>query len=82
MMKCQRLAAGPNTCAQLFLGMFMWLCAFRFLNLFESYPLPLPIVSPGVFPSFVFVDKVGLHGLQSDLIVVLESDSYSIAGNA
>lgn len=36
----------------------------------------------GVFFSFVVVDKVGLNGLQSTLIVALESVSYSIAGNA
>lgn len=74
-MKCQRLAAVSNTCAPLFLGMFMWLRMFRvfFLNLFESRPLP----RSAVFSSFVSVDKVGLNGLQSAVTEVLESDCSS-----
>lgn len=75
MMKCQRLAAVSNTCAPLFLGMFMWLCMFRvlFFYLFESHPLP----RSAVISSFVSVDKVGLNGLQSAVTEVLESDCSS-----
>lgn len=78
MMKCQRLAAVSNTCAPLFLGMFMWFRTFRvffcfFFNLFESSPLP----HSGVFSSFVFVDKVGLNGLPSAVTEGSEPDCSS-----
>lgn len=75
MMKCQRLTAVSNTCAPLFLGMFMWLRMFRvlFFYLFESRPL----IRSAVFSSFVSVDKVGLNGLQSAVTEVLESDCSS-----
>lgn len=55
---------------------------FFFLNLFESCPLPLSTMFWGVFFSFVVVDKAGLNGLQSAVIVALESESGSVAGNA